>query len=85
MIVLLGNQMLNSTLEEKENRVTEMILTTINPTNLLLGKVISLFAIGIVQIAVFALPMVVGVPVLPRSAEHPEPRPERARRSTRRR
>lgn len=60
VIVFLGNQMLNSTLEEKENRVTEMILTTINPTNLLLGKVISLFAIGIIQLAVFALPMLVG-------------------------
>ncbi|WP_348787348.1 ABC transporter permease [Leifsonia sp. NPDC080035] len=60
VIVFLGNQMLNSTLEEKENRVTEMILTTINPTNLLIGKVISLFAIGIIQIAVFALPMLIG-------------------------
>lgn len=60
VIVFLGNQMLNSTLEEKENRVTEMILTTINPTNLLIGKVISLFAIGIIQLAVFALPMLIG-------------------------
>ena len=60
VIVFLGNQMLNSTLEEKENRVTEMILTTINPTNLLIGKVISLFAVGIIQIAVFALPTVIG-------------------------
>ncbi|AAT89172.1 sodium transporter [Leifsonia xyli subsp. xyli] len=60
VIVFLGNQMLNSTLEEKENRVTEMILTTINPTNLLIGKVISLFAIGLIQIAVFALPLLVG-------------------------
>ncbi|WP_374006992.1 ABC transporter permease [Leifsonia sp. LS-T14] len=60
VIVFLGNQMLNSTLEEKENRVTEMILTTINPTNLLLGKVISLFAIGIIQLAVFALPLLIG-------------------------
>ncbi|GAB3576502.1 ABC transporter permease [Leifsonia lichenia] len=60
VIVFLGNQMLNSTLEEKENRVTEMILTTINPTSLLIGKVISLFMIGIIQMAVFALPVVFG-------------------------
>ena len=57
VILLLGNQMLSSTLEEKENRVTEMILTTINPTSLILGKVISLFLVGIVQMLVFALPM----------------------------
>jgi len=59
LIILLGNQMLASTLEEKENRVTEMILTTINPTSLILGKIISLFALGLVQMAVFVLPLVV--------------------------
>lgn len=59
-IILLGNQMLNSTLEEKENRVTEMILTTMNPTTLIVGKVISLFLVGLVQMATFAVPVVVG-------------------------
>lgn len=60
VILLLGNQMLTSTLDEKENRVTEMILTTINPTNLILGKVISLVALGFVQMFVFAIPFTIG-------------------------
>jgi ABC-2 type transport system permease protein len=60
VILLLGNQMLTSTLDEKENRVTEMILTTINPTNLILGKVISLVLLGLVQMLVFALPFTIG-------------------------
>ena len=60
IILLLGNQMLTSTLDEKENRVTEMILTTINPTNLVLGKVISLFTLGVLQMVVFAIPFVIG-------------------------
>lgn len=60
VILLLGNQMLTSTLEEKENRVTEMILTTLNPTTLIIGKVVSLFIVGIVQMLVFALPVVIG-------------------------
>ncbi|RYV52977.1 ABC transporter permease [Pengzhenrongella frigida] len=59
-IILLGNQMLNSTLEEKENRVTEMILTTMNPTTLIVGKVLSLFMVGLVQMLTFAVPVVVG-------------------------
>ncbi len=59
-IIMLGNQMLNSTLEEKENRVTEMILTTMNPTTLIVGKVVSLFLVGLVQMSVFAVPVVVG-------------------------
>jgi len=58
-IILLSNQMLNSTLEEKENRVTEMILTTLNPTTLITGKVIALFMVGLVQIVVFLTPIVV--------------------------
>ncbi|MEI2277429.1 ABC transporter permease [Paenarthrobacter ilicis] len=60
VILLLSSQMLNSTLEEKENRVTEMILTTLNPTTLIVGKIISLFLIGLVQISVFLAPIIVG-------------------------
>jgi len=60
LIILLAGQMLSSTLEEKENRVTEMILTTLKPTTLISGKVLALFAIGLVQIVVFASPVIVG-------------------------
>jgi ABC-2 type transport system permease protein len=60
IIILLGNQMLTSTLEEKENRVTEMILTTMNATTLVIGKVLSLFIVGLVQMIVFAIPVVLG-------------------------
>lgn len=49
-IVLLGNQMLNATVEEKENRVTEIILTSMNPMNLLFGKVLGLLVLGAVQV-----------------------------------
>jgi ABC-2 type transport system permease protein len=49
-----------SLLEEKESRVTEMILTTLDPTTLVIGKVISLSIIGLVQMLVFALPVVIG-------------------------
>ncbi len=58
-IVMLGNQMLNVTLEEKENRVSEMILTTMNPHTLIEGKVIALVGVGILQMLVFAVPLVV--------------------------
>ena len=60
VLLLLGNQMLTSNQEEKENRVTEIILTTLNPTTLILGKIVSLFVIGIVQIVVFASPVLIG-------------------------
>lgn len=60
VIVVLGNQMLNSTLEEKENRVTEMILTTMNPNTLITGKILSLLIAGILQMTVFISPILIG-------------------------
>jgi ABC-2 type transport system permease protein len=60
LIVVLAGQMLTSTLEEKENRVTEMILTTLNPTTLITGKVLSLFMAGTLQMIIFVSPVVVG-------------------------
>jgi ABC-2 type transport system permease protein len=60
VIMLLSNQMLSSTLEEKENRVTEMVLTTVDPTTLILGKIVALFGMGLVQVLVFLAPVVAG-------------------------
>ncbi|AZI57315.1 ABC transporter permease [Nakamurella antarctica] len=60
LMMLLAGQMVNSTLEEKENRVTEMILTTLKPTTLITGKVITLFLVGLVQAIVFSVPVVIG-------------------------
>lgn len=57
VLVILGQQMVSATLEEKENRVTEMILTTIEARSLIIGKIISLFAVGIIQMLVFAIPI----------------------------
>ena len=60
VMVLLGQQMLAATLDEKENRVTEMILTTIEARSLIIGKIISLFIVGLAQMLVFALPLAIG-------------------------
>ena len=57
-IVMLGSNLLNSTVEEKENRVTEMILTTLNP-DLIVGKLLATFLAGIVQILVILMPIVI--------------------------
>lgn len=57
-IAMLGNNLLNSTVEEKENRVTEMILTTLNPTVLIVGKLVATFMAGILQAIVMLSPAV---------------------------
>ena len=60
MIVTFGNQMLTSIIEEKENRVIEMILTTIKPTTLLLGKLFSLIVLAFIQLLIILVPIVAG-------------------------
>jgi len=59
LIGMFGNQMLTSTTEEKENRVTEMILTTIEAKTLIIGKIFSLFALAFIQIIVILVPVVI--------------------------
>ncbi|MDP3446051.1 MAG: ABC transporter permease, partial [Ignavibacteria bacterium] len=58
VIVLLGNQMLASTTEEKENRVTEMLLTSLSSKTLIVGKIVSLVALGFIQIITILTPVV---------------------------
>ncbi len=60
LIAMFGNQMLTSTTEEKENRVIEMILTTVKAKTLIIGKVLSLITLAIVQALIFLTPVIVG-------------------------
>lgn len=60
MIATFGNQMLTSVTEEKENRVIEMILATIKPTTLLVGKLFSLIILALIQMVVILVPIIVG-------------------------
>lgn len=59
LITMFGNQMLTSTTEEKENRVIEMILTTIEARTLIIGKILSLVVLAVIQIIVILIPIIV--------------------------
>ncbi len=59
LITMFGNQMLASTTEEKENRVIEMILTTIKARTLIIGKILSLLVLALIQIVVILAPVVI--------------------------
>lgn len=58
LIAMFGNQMLTSTTEEKENRVIEMILTTIQARTLILGKIYSLVVLALIQIIIILIPII---------------------------
>lgn len=60
LIAFFGNQMLTSTTEEKENRVIEMLLTTVEARTLIIGKILSLIALSLIQAATIVIPALIG-------------------------
>lgn len=60
LVSVFGNQMLVSTTEEKENRVIEMILTTIEARTLIIGKILSLVLLAFVQAFLMLTPAIIG-------------------------
>ena len=45
--------------EEKENRISELMLTSIKPRDLIIGKIISLMIVGLIQLLVLVIPVLV--------------------------
>ena len=64
LIAMFGNQMLTSTTEEKENRVIEMILTTVDARTLIVGKIIALIVLAFIQGLTVVLPTLIGYFIL---------------------
>ncbi|MDB5168293.1 MAG: putative transporter permease protein [Candidatus Saccharibacteria bacterium] len=59
LVTMFGSQMLTSTTEEKENRVIEMLLTTIKARTLIIGKILSLIILALIQIVIILIPILV--------------------------
>lgn len=60
LIAFFGNQMLTSTTEEKENRVIEMLLTTVQARTLIIGKIYSLIILAFIQGLIIIVPAITG-------------------------
>jgi len=58
IIGFFGGQMLNSTIEEKENRTIEMLLTTVKAEALITGKILALIVLALTQVAVILVPLI---------------------------
>lgn len=54
-IIIYGQLVMMSIIEEKNNRVLEIIVTSIKPTHLMLGKIIGIGAVAITQVVIWAL------------------------------
>jgi len=59
LMVMFGNRLTLALVEEKESRISEMLLTTVSSKSLIMGKIISMILIGFVQMLVLIIPMVI--------------------------
>ena len=62
-VALFGNRFLLAVVEEKENRISEMILTSVSAKHLVVGKIIAMLVLGLVQMATVIIPVVILVVV----------------------
>jgi len=66
LVVLLATRMVTVVVEEKENRISEMVLTTVTAGQLIRGKVVAMLLVGLVQVGVVVVPgLVVALVALP--------------------
>jgi len=54
-IMIYGNMVMTSIIEEKNNRVLEIIVSSVKPNILMLGKIIGIGAVAITQILIWAI------------------------------
>ena len=54
-----GNRFLMTAVEEKENRISEMILTSVSAKHLIIGKIIAMLLLSIIMVLALTVPVVV--------------------------
>ena len=68
VILLYGVQVMRAVLEEKTTRTVEVVISALKPWQLILGKIVGVGAVGLTQLAIWAVSMILlstfGVPYL---------------------
>lgn len=60
-VTLFGGRLLMTVVEEKENRISEMILTSVSAKHLIVGKIISMMMLGVIQILALIIPLIIAL------------------------
>lgn len=56
-ILMYGNMVMQAVLEEKKSRIVEVMVSSVKPVNLLVGKIIGIGLVGITQLAIWGILM----------------------------
>lgn len=55
MMIIYGTQVMRGVMEEKTNRIAEVIVSSIKPFQLMMGKIIGIGAVGLTQFAIWII------------------------------
>lgn len=58
MMIIYGTQVMRGVMEEKTNRIAEVIVSSVKPFQLMLGKIIGIGAVGLTQFAIWIILMI---------------------------
>ena len=65
-LLMYGQMVMTSIIEEKNNRVLELVVTSVKPTQLMMGKIIGVGLVAVTQLALWAVIMLtISVSVIP--------------------
>ena len=54
-LVLYGNQVMTSVVDEKSNRIAEVLVSSLSPFQLMLGKVVGVGSVGLAQLGIWGV------------------------------
>ena len=55
IIIIFASQVLRGVLEEKSNRIVEVLISSVKPTQLLVGKIVGIALVGLTQLAIWVV------------------------------
>ncbi|MBC7934258.1 MAG: ABC transporter permease [Rhizobacter sp.] len=58
MMIIYGTQVMRGVMEEKTSRIAEVIVSSVKPFQLMLGKIIGIGAVGLTQFAIWTILMI---------------------------
>ncbi|MDP4115734.1 MAG: ABC transporter permease [Bacteroidota bacterium] len=58
-LIMIGTQMMRSVIEEKTNRIVEVLLSSVSSLDLLTGKILGTAVTGLIQMAIWLIPVFV--------------------------
>jgi ABC-2 type transport system permease protein len=58
MMIIYGTQVMRGVMEEKTNRIAEVVVSSVKPFQLMMGKIIGIGAVGLTQFAIWIVLMI---------------------------